>query len=171
MKNFFASMIVALALSGICCAETIYTPDQPEHVVSFVTNASNVGVLSFTNEIAYPWRLGRLWLQCPALQTNTMTVTYVSTFDESPEYKGWTVETNGFSQVVTNWYPTITNFVSKTITNNLIALGATNLLVGVVDTAGTTPRIPENTYILPNSVLRFSFSYTNNVTFGFTGVR
>lgn len=171
MKKIFASILMALALSGLCRAETVYTPDQPDHLVSYMTNASNVGVLSFTNDFVEPWQFAGIWLQSPALKTNTMTVALVRRFDEARQEQGTLVETNFAGQVVTNWYHTITNVVSTTITNGLIALQATNLLTGYADTEVSAVKIPNGFYILQGDILTFSFSYTNSVSYGFTGVR
>lgn len=171
MKKIFVSILVALALSGLCRAETVYTPDQPDHLISYMTNATDVGVLSFTNEIVEPWQFSSIWLQAPALITNTMTVSMVRRFDEARQEQGELVETNDFGQVVTNWYHTITNVVSTTMTNGIIVLQATNLLTGYADGEVSAVKFPNGLYALPGDVFRFSFSYTNAVKFGFDGVR
>ena len=171
MKKIFASVLMALALSGLCRAETIYTPDQPEHLVSYMTNASDVGVHSFTNSVVEPWRFSSMWLQSPALITNTMTVAMVRRFDEARQEQGTLIETNFAGQVVTNWYHTITNVVSTVMTNGIIALQATNQLTGYADTEISAVKIPNGFYVLPGDVLTFSYTYTNAVKYGFTGVR
>ena len=164
MKRFLSvcAMVAALVTSGLSQEYSRTTTDDvstlSEDGYSLAANVSG-GALSVTNTLGNPYVLESVMFTLPdATFTNVFALSLVRTFTTA-YWHDYTVSTNNFGSIETNYVNQVTNYVDTVVTQSLKSVTATNATA--VNYSSEDYSLPGFIRVLPGDVLMYSWTETN----------
>lgn len=165
-KRFLALIVAVVGLCGSVRAQETWTVGHDLYF-AISTNVPLGGKLVWTNKNTYAWKFGSWSFVLPLGLTNTFSATVVSR--RAVYHWVWTrVVTNELGDIQTNYLNQVTNITYTTWTNLLATNTTTNVRSHVYE-AGVD--FPENFYVRPGDMVRFTWTYTNRIPFYRVGMR
>ena len=174
-KTFTIGIALVVALIGMYAHGDVVVSEQAEcnHFITVETNVeAGLPGLVCTNKQEFPFALVNVAIYDEGCYTNSFVVDGLE-IDWTRMYKGNVVTTNGFDEVETNYYPTVTNISYAYYTNNLATNCTTNVHSEVyAPNKSEGYQLAESYYVGVGDAIRFNWSYTNNSRrLRFTGIR
>ena len=132
-----------------------------DHAVSIFTNLSS-GSMVWTNDYDVPMVLRAARLQSLS-GTNTATISRSRLYDEDIQRISYVVQTNEFSEVVTNYYHQVTNVTALISSNTVASAAFTNAQAVFSINAVVSERLlVDHEYTFPGDVWYIVWGSTNS---------